>query len=67
MSRPPERGRGPPGNRKRRPGQVAPNLESNRNSPPSKPSRSAAQARARRPSPRAIRAGMLLLAPRWSR
>jgi hypothetical protein len=67
MSRPPERGRGPPGNRKRRPGQVAPNLESNRNSPPSKPSRADTQQRRSRPSQAAIRAGIALLAPRWSR
>jgi hypothetical protein len=58
----------PPPKRKRRPGQEAANFESDhRNTASNKPTWSAAQARARRPSARAIRAGVALLAARWSR
>lgn len=58
---PPDRGRAPPGNEKRRPGQEAANLEikGNRQSF----SRFAAKQQDRRPSPAAIRAGNRLYAP----
>jgi hypothetical protein len=59
----------PPPTRKRRPGQVAPNLESgNRNSATNKPTRSAAQAHARRPNQRALEVARRFMRPgKWGR